>query len=56
MNGLSVTGISLVDLRLATEDEITYRDQRSYRRLDRDYLSLPGDEQVASPPAGIDAM
>jgi hypothetical protein len=56
MHGLSVTGINLIDLRLATEDEITYRDLRSYRRLDRDYRSLPDHEKVASPPAGIDAM
>jgi len=55
-NGLSVAGINLIDLRIATEDEITYRDLRSYRRLDRDYRSLPEQENVSSPPAGIDAM
>jgi hypothetical protein len=53
---LAVDGINLIDLRLATEDDITYRNLRSYRRLDLDHRSLPDQEQVELPPAGIDAM
>lgn len=56
MTGLSVSGITVVDLRLSTEDDITYRNLRRYRRLDLDFRSLPEEAGVAAPPDGIDAM
>ena len=56
MSSLSVPGIEVVDLRLATEDDISYRYLRRYRRLDLDFRSLPEDEGVTAPPEGIDAV
>ncbi len=55
-SSLSVPGIEVVDLRLATEDDISYRYLRRYRRLDLDFRSLPEDEGVTAPPEGIDAV
>lgn len=52
-SALSVPGIVVDDLRLSTEDDITYRNLRTYQRLEADFRSLPEDSEKAIPPAGL---
>ena len=52
---LSPAGIIVDDIRLSDEDDITYRNLRTYKRLEKDYRSLPEDGTSASPPATLDA-
>jgi len=50
---LSPPGIVVNSLRLSTEDDITYRNLRTYNRLEADYRSLPENSEKAIPPAEL---
>jgi hypothetical protein len=53
---LSPAGIVVDDIRLSDEDDITYRNLRTYKRLEKDYRSLPDDGNAALPPAALDGL
>lgn len=53
---LSPAGIVVDDIRLSDEDDITYRNLRTYKRLEKDYRSLPDDGKAASQPVALDAL
>ncbi len=50
---LSSPGIVVDSLRLSTEDDITYKNLRIYKRLEVDFRSLPENPEKAVPPAGL---
>ena len=45
-------GIADHDIRTLPEDDLTLADMRRFRRLDRDYRSLPERDDAASPADG----
>ena len=53
---LSPAGIVVDDLRVSTEDDITYRDLHTFKRLEIDFRSLPEEVNAAVPPIGMDAQ
>jgi hypothetical protein len=53
---LSPAGIVIDDIRLSDEDDITYRNLRTYKRLEKDYRSLPEAGNAAVPPASLDGL
>jgi hypothetical protein len=53
---LSPAGIVIDDIRLSDEDDITYRNLRTYKRLEKDYRSLPEAGTAALPPASLDGL
>lgn len=55
-SALSPPGIVLDDIRLSDEDDITYRNLRTYKRLEKDYRSLPDDGMAAVPTAEVDTL
>lgn len=52
-SAFSVDGVSVLDIAVYEEDDITLRELRTYRRWDRDYRSYPEDPDVALPPVGV---
>jgi hypothetical protein len=53
---LATPGISIEDLVLREEEDITLRDLRFYKRWDKDYRSLPADDERALPPSQADTQ
>lgn len=47
-------GVTITDIQVLTYDDITLRHLLTFRRLDRDSLSLHGDMSSAILPAGVD--
>jgi len=50
---LSPSGIVVDNLRLSTEEDITYKNLRIYKRLEVDFRSLPENPGKAIPLAGL---
>ena len=49
----TVPGITVADIAVREEIDITLRELRTYKRWDRDYRSYPESPDVALPPSGL---
>jgi len=52
----SADTIDVSSIRTLAEDDITYRMLKEYRRWDRDYRSLPEDDDKALPDVNVDSV